>query len=320
MDFAANFTAIDFETASRRSDSACQLAAVKVRDGRIVDQACWLIRPEPFYFSQFNIQIHGITPDDVRDEPKFGDLWSEIYERFGEDCLVAHNASFDIGVLLACLRSHQHSIPELQFTCTRAIARKTWPHRRRYGLKPLAEWLGIRFKHHDALEDSIACAKILLAAGIDRDAESLEDLEQRLRLARGTAGDWGHRSPSAKSKRRKPSGTRRVQNRVVAESAPEPEPIFDLQRAMVRAEFIQSLSGKSVVVSGRFRSLSREEVQALAGRLGGTCCETVDESTDMLVAGGSKADQDRETAIRLQEQGHGIEVVDEQRFLDLVGG
>ena len=55
MDFAADFTAIDFETASRRSDSACQLAAVRVREGRIVYQACWLIRPEPFYFSEFNI-------------------------------------------------------------------------------------------------------------------------------------------------------------------------------------------------------------------------------------------------------------------------
>ncbi len=319
MDFAADFTAIDFETASRRSDSACQLAAVKVRDGRIVDQASWLIRPEPFYFSQFNIQIHGITPDDVRDKPNFDDLWPEINERFGDDCLVAHNASFDIGVLLACLRTHRHQIPELQFTCTRAIARRTWPHRRRYGLKPLAEWLGIRFKHHDALEDSVACAKILLAAGIDREADSLEDLEKRLRLGRGAAGDWGHRSPSAKSRRKKiPAKTDSSTSRV-SESPPEPEPGFDLQRAMIRADFIQSLSGKSVVVSGRFQVISREDVQTLAGRLGGKCCETIDESIDLLVAGGSKANLDRETVSRLQEEGHEIEIVDEQGFLALVG-
>ncbi len=319
MDFAADFTAIDFETASRRSDSACQLAAVRVREGRIVDQACWLIRPEPFYFSQFNIQIHGITPDDVRDSPKFGDLWPEIHERFGSDCLVAHNATFDIGVLLSCLRAHAQEIPELQFTCTRAIARKTWPHRRRYGLKPLAEWLGIRFKHHDALEDSIACAKILLAAGIDRDAVSLEDLEKRLRLARGVAGQWGHRTPSAKSQRKKSTVITRNRLSAVAESPPECERRFDLQRAMVRAEFIQSLSGKSVVVSGRFQVLSREQAQDLAQRLGGVCHETVDETVDLLIASGSQADQDRQTASRLQEQGHGIEIVDEIGFLDLIG-
>ena len=40
MDFAADFTAIDFETASRRADSACQLAAVVVREGRIVTSSC----------------------------------------------------------------------------------------------------------------------------------------------------------------------------------------------------------------------------------------------------------------------------------------
>ena len=89
---------------------------------------------------------------------------------------------------------------------------------------------------------------------------------------------------------------------------------------MIRADFIQALSGKSVVVSGRFRLLSCEEAQRLAGRLGGKCCETVDESIDLLVAGGSNADEDREIVSRLQEQGHDIAVVDEQGFLDLVGG
>ncbi len=105
MDFAANFTAIDFETANRRADSACQLAAVAVRDGKIADSVTWLIRPEPLYFSRVNIEIHGITPDQVRGEPDFGDLWPEIAEKISDDCLVAHNAGFDIGVLLACLRT-----------------------------------------------------------------------------------------------------------------------------------------------------------------------------------------------------------------------
>ncbi len=320
MEFSADFTAIDFETASRRSDSACQLAAVRVRQGRIVEQASWLIRPEPFYFSQVNIQIHGITPDDVRDAPNFGDLWPEIHQRFGDDCLVAHNATFDIGVLISCLRAHAQSIPEMHFTCTRAIARKTWPHRNRYGLKPLAEWLGIRFRHHDALEDSIACAKILLAAGIDRNAQSLEDLEQRLRLARGVAGQWGHRTPSAKSRRQKSSVKPPQRTSLVSESPSSSESGFDFQRAMIRAEFIQSLCGKRVVVSGKFRLLSREQAQALAKRLGGNCCQAVDETTDLLVAQGVQAESDLQLAGRLRESGQQIEIVDEQGFLNLILG
>lgn len=320
MEFSADFTAIDFETASRRSDSACQLAAVQVRQGRIVEQASWLIRPEPFYFSQVNIQIHGITPDDVRDAPSFGELWPEIQQRLGDDCLVAHHATFDIGVLLSCLRAHAQTIPELHFTCTRAIARKTWPHRNRFGLKPLAEWLGIRFRHHDALEDSVACAKILLAAGIDRSARSLEDLEQRLRLSRGVAGNWGHRTPSAQSQRQRSMAKPAKQTALIAESTTESKSGFDFQRAMIRAEFIQSLFGKRVVLSGKFQLLSREQAQALATRLGGNCCQVVDENTDLLVAQGAQAEPDLQLAGRLRNSGQKIEIVDEQGFLSLILG
>lgn len=340
MDFAANFTAIDFETASRRADSACQFAAVVVREGEIAEQAMWMIRPEPFHFSRFNIGIHGITPQQVRDEPVFGDLWPEIAEKLGDDCLVAHNASFDIGVLLACLRSHRQSIPEIQFTCTRAIARRTWTHQRRYGLKPLSNWLGIRFQHHDALEDSIACAKILLAAGIDRRAKSLEDLEKGLKLSRGKAGSWGQKAPRRRGVRRGEQKTRAASLSgqvpfLVPRSADASDSVLrdqagvessiDLQRIMVRADFIRPWSGMRVVLTGRFRHLSRQEAEALAIRLGGICQAAVDETTDFLVVGdkpvhgsAAPAEFERGKARDLQAGGKAIQIVGENDFLGLV--
>lgn len=198
MAFLANFTAIDFETANRRRDSACQLAAVVVRHGKIVREKMWMIRPDPFFFSPGNIRIHGIHPGDVENESSFGDVWSEISKFFDGDCLIAHNAPFDIGVLIGCLERHHCDIPELNFSCTRLIARQTWPDRKRFGLKPLSDWLGVQFKHHDALEDSRACAKVLLAAGIAKEANSIEDLEERLQIVRGKAGTWGVKHASRK--------------------------------------------------------------------------------------------------------------------------
>jgi DNA polymerase-3 subunit epsilon len=328
MDFAANFTAIDFETASQRSDSACQLAAVKVRNGRIADERMWMIRPVPLYFSQGNIRIHGITPDRVRSESVFGELWPEIAETIDGDCLVAHNASFDMGVLLACLRAHRHPVPDLEFTCTRAIARRTWPHHRRFGLKPLAQWLGIRFRHHDALEDSIACAKILLAAGIDREAVSLPDLEKRLRLRRGSAGSWGYQGPSGRSLRRRvnpsyPSTDRPVTglpflypNQSQAADPAEADRV-DFQRLLVRAELIRPLSGKQIVICGRLRRCTQEEAQMLAMRLGGQLQPEVNDQTDLLVAGGGD-DSQREKAGRLQSQGNSIQIVAEDEFFGLI--
>jgi DNA polymerase-3 subunit epsilon len=285
----------------------------------------WLIRPKPFHFDPRNIEIHGITPQAVSGESTFGELWSEIAEAISGETLVAHNAAFDIGVLLACLRAHHLSIPDFEFTCTRAIARQTWQHRQRFGLKPLSDWLGIRFQHHDALEDSIACAKVLLAAGIDREAGSLEELESSLRLSRGTAGQWGHLGPKKKSRRSRtrtrkftdskkrplsdeqssdqhqqvlpflfPDGSQ-PQNQTVRETSAfydSSPPTFasqtravDLQRLLIRAEFIRPLNGKQVVICGRLKSLSQCEAETLATRLGGRCQSKVDASTDFVVVG-----------------------------------
>jgi DNA polymerase III subunit epsilon len=191
-----DFTAIDFETANYQRHSACQLAAVKVRDGQIVDQQCWWIRPRPFYFSPMNIRVHGIEPERVADEPEFGQCWSMIHRYLRDECLIAHNAPFDIGVLIACLQFHGLPVPELDFSCTRLVARSAWAGRPGYGLKPLADWLGITFRHHDALEDSTACAKVLLAAADTVGASAMEELEEKLLLRRGAAGQWGVRAAS----------------------------------------------------------------------------------------------------------------------------
>tara|TARA_R110002073_G_scaffold46789_1_gene127414 strand:- start:3467 stop:4507 length:1041 start_codon:yes stop_codon:yes gene_type:complete len=342
MNFAANFTAIDFETATHRPDSACQLAGVVVRDGVVVDSKVWLIRPKPFYFSPANIQIHGISPDQVRDQPEFGELWSEVADFLnlgsndpaGEpECLVAHNASFDIGVLMGCLHTHRIAVPDLQYTCTRAIARQVWPSRPRFGLKPLADWLGIRFRHHDALEDSQVCAKILMAAGIQAGAGTLEELEQSTKLSRGVAGAWGKRGPSKshfrRPKQRQAASPSRTEARAAENAAIQAQlkQQWDLQRLFVRAEFIRPLAGQRVVFTGQFSQLSREDAESLAIRLGGTCQTSVTRETDLLVVGqtdkrtiqsGRTISTKEQAARDVQAEGGGIRIVSEHDFLGFV--
>lgn len=326
-----DFTAIDFETATRQSDSACQLAAVRVRGGEIVDSASWLIRPRPFYISPQNIQIHGITPNMVRDEPEFGDLWPAIRETFGEDCLIAHNASFDMGVLLACLNTHGHPVPEMQYSCTRAIARRTWPDQPRFGLKPLSDWLGVRFKHHDALEDSIACAKIAIAAAQEVHAESLEELETKLKLARGFAGAWGKNGPSAGRKRppsaRKTATPQSTTTQSSASTIGFAASGMDLQRLMVRAEFIRPLAGQRVVFTGTLTRIEREEAERLTVCCGGRCLTSVSRLTNLLVVGapdsrtvrsGRSQSSKEEKARELIAGGANVRIVSEEDFLQLI--
>ena len=180
-----DFVAFDFETANSRSDSACQLAAVSVRSGQIVAERCWTIRPPRLYFSPRNISIHGIRPEQVVDAATMEQLWPELLEFVDGQLLVAHNACFDIGVLVASLAAFDVACPHIEFSCTRAIARRAWPGRSGYGLKPLGNWLGVDFRHHDALEDSRCCARIALAAAASIQAQDFRDLEKRLRLTRG---------------------------------------------------------------------------------------------------------------------------------------
>jgi DNA polymerase-3 subunit epsilon len=129
--------------------------------------------------------IHGISPADVVDAPTMEQVWPELVEFVDGQVLVAHNASFDMGVLVASLAAFDVACPHIEFSCTRAIARRAWPGQSRYGLKPLGTWLGIEFRHHDALEDSRCCAQIALAAARTVEARDFVDLEKRLRLSRG---------------------------------------------------------------------------------------------------------------------------------------
>jgi DNA polymerase-3 subunit epsilon len=159
---AGAFVAIDFETADRGSDSACAVALVRVEDLRIVARQSCLLRPPRRRF-QFTY-VHGITWEQVAEEPTFAEAWPALARLLdGAAFLAAHNASFDRSVLHACCGAAGLSLPELPFTCTMQLARRTW------GIYPtklpdVCAHLGFPLRHHDPASDADACARIVIAA------------------------------------------------------------------------------------------------------------------------------------------------------------
>jgi DNA polymerase-3 subunit epsilon len=158
----SNFVAIDFETASYSRTSACAVGLVHVRGGEIVTEKTLLIRPPQ---RQFNFtHIHGLTWADVENAPTFAELWNTLGGFIAQgDFLVAHNAPFDRGVLQGCCKSNGLRVPSQPFVCTVQLARKQW------GIFPtklpdVCGHLDIPLNHHDAGSDSLACAKIVMAA------------------------------------------------------------------------------------------------------------------------------------------------------------
>lgn len=158
-----NFYAIDFETASYAKHSACSVALVKVENSQIVDEYYSLIQPETDFFWK-NTQIHGIHAEDVANAPKFPEVWRQIQTCFKQNNLiVAHNAPFDCGVLTGCLDYYGLEQPHYLSLCTVKTSRKLFPEMSNHKLNTVCDNLQISLtNHHDALEDSRACAEILL--------------------------------------------------------------------------------------------------------------------------------------------------------------
>lgn len=170
-----NFTAIDFETANNSAASPCAVGLVKVRDGKLVDGLATLIVP-PYpnnFFNSGNIKVHGIRPSDIDDAPTWAEVLPLILAFAGEDILVAHNAMFDMGVLRKSAEAIGAALPELRYTCSLEISRKTY-NLESYRLNAVSYAIGHEdFKHHDALADADACARIMVHAA---DRHGVEDI------------------------------------------------------------------------------------------------------------------------------------------------
>src|SRR5699024_5230818 len=122
-----------------------------------------LIKPET-NFSSRNSQIHGIYEEDVAQAPKFDQVWPHIAPFFTpQKLVVAHNATFDIGVLRSTLQHHDIPQPPYFTFDTLTTSRRLYPRIENNKLTTLCTNLEIPLEnHHNALADSIACAKILI--------------------------------------------------------------------------------------------------------------------------------------------------------------
>ncbi|AQW21873.1 exonuclease [Lentilactobacillus curieae] len=158
-----NFVAFDFETANRKRASACSLALTLVRDDKIADQFYSLINPEA-EFDWRNTQIHGLREADVVDAPNFPELWEHINGLFKNNRLiVAHNASFDNSVLKRSLERYGIEPPHYMSLDTLKTSKQFYPNLENHKLNTLCDEFNITLEHHhNALDDSIACANILL--------------------------------------------------------------------------------------------------------------------------------------------------------------
>lgn len=177
------FVVIDVETTggSPSSDRVIEIAAIRVRGGRIESEWSSLVdpgRPVPAFVSRLT-GIHGAA---LSSAPPFPEVADRFLELLGGAPFVAHNARFDWRFVNAeLLRSRGGCLTNAR-VCTVRLARRLMPDVRRRNLDALAHLFGIPVHgRHRALGDARATAEILARL---LDLASERGVEDETELAR----------------------------------------------------------------------------------------------------------------------------------------
>ena len=300
-----DFVAIDFETANESRNSACSLGVCVVENNKIIEKRHWFMKPYEMRFNQMNVWIHGITEEQVRNEKNMQDLWEEIRGYIENRLVIAHNASFDVSVLKKTLEAYNIEYPNLEYVCTMNMAKNAYSRIENLKLNTIAEVVGIEFKHHDALEDSVCCAKVFINMCESLNIYSLEGLEEKLKMRRG-----------------------KLNSNIYAPCVLlESNILHNIElRKSVQHESINInsyLYGKNVVFTGSLGSMTRVQAFRKLRDIGGEPSSSVSKKTDILVVAlrnWRELPFDRKSsklrrAEQLRKEGQEIIIIGEEEFL-----
>ncbi len=297
-----NFISIDFETANYRRNSACSLGVV-IYDNGNVEKKEWLIKPEPCEFDPFNIMIHGITEDMVINSPTFEIVWNEIKDLIESSIVVAHNASFDLSVIRYTLEQYKIDYPEIDYLCTMKLAQKAMPGLINYKLNTVSSKMGIKLKHHNALQDANASAEILLNLMKQNRSDSLDDLLDKFEISLGKIHKSGY-YPCSIAK--KSIGIDLTQLKPFSYEFDDNNIFFN----------------KNIVFTGALQGYTRAEAAQLVVDKGGVVLNGVNQKTDYLIVGeqdylrltDGKTSSKMKKAVEMSEKGHQIQLISEIDF------
>ncbi len=179
------YVVFDVETTGLSAiyDSVIELAAVKIREGQIIDKFESFANPH-HKLSATTIDLTGITDDMVRDAPEI----NEVFERFKiwmEECtLVAHNASFDMGFLNVGFKRLGYGKVMNPVIDTLELGRLLYPTFKNHRLNTLCKKFDIDLtQHHRAIYDAEATGYLLmkmLKDSIEKGIEYHDDLNENM--------------------------------------------------------------------------------------------------------------------------------------------
>lgn len=161
-----DFVIFDVETTGLScagGDRIIEVAAVKIRDGEIIDRFESLVNPER-YVPMMATMVHGIRDSDLVDAPKAADVMPQLMAFIGKDCLVGHNLRFDVRFL-----NHELNLLSLDEQSddltldTIKMAKGLFPGLPSYALASVVTHLGVNPRTaHRAMADVLMTGDVFL--------------------------------------------------------------------------------------------------------------------------------------------------------------
>ncbi|MFG6687575.1 exonuclease domain-containing protein [Mariniflexile sp. HNIBRBA6329] len=285
-----NFIAFDFETAN--GNYPCSIGIVEFQDGEVINEYYSLINPKIDKFNPFAKRVHGISEEQVANEREFDEVWKDINHFFEGRVIVAHNSSFDMSVLYSSLERYNIPMPINTCFCTLSLSRSRF-QLDNYKLSSLAQYFKIpQENYHNALEDAFICGKVFFHILLQ-----VEDFEL-----------FTKSNSFLKNKNKKliTNNTKKTIN-----FNNDSTLIINVKELLS----IQSdiLKGQSIVISGVFESLSRDELKKLIEDNGGKVSSSISSKTSFIVAGDNMGPSKRKKAEDLN-----ILLINEYEFLQKI--
>lgn len=175
-----NFVAFDLETTGIQPelDAVVEIGAVRFVDGLPQAPFSTLVNPQRPIPADARA-VHGISDEEVRDQPLLRDVLPQLAEYCGDLPLVAHNGRFDFKFLETAVKREKVVAPTGPLIDTFSLAKKVFPGLLNYRLETLTKHFGFpNTVFHRACEDAEYCGKVFL-----RIAETLEKNNISTRVA-----------------------------------------------------------------------------------------------------------------------------------------
>ena len=301
-----NFAVINFQTADEQRDSICKVELTFVENDEIIDTKSYLIKPDCYPdFDLENVMIHNISARDVKDSPKFSDIWPEIVSQLEGKFVFTHNGGFHMSALWHVLDFYEIEYPNFEHGCTAIAAKKLHPSLGLYTFQYLAE----HFNINNNEPYTVQVARLALELLKDNEDKNIKDYLLEIGVIVGNISAPYVFSPCLSKRIYRPR-----EQKYGLDSFPQDDSKHNPDSIFYNAE---------VVFTGSLKTMIRKEAIQKIALIGGLPSDSLKMTTNYLVCGAddienitpSNMSGKFKKARSYAEKGCDIEIIDENTFL-----